>query len=382
MDGSDRSPGNGNGGSPSQQQPQQRTDLIYADRMRDRLAEINKRIADLKERSRPYVTNLEPRINTALGTYHSSSIWTLLGTGNAQLRKQGVFLGALLSAINERELEQPQADALVEQMKGNARASAAIGFGSLALAGVLTARRYKVVPPWALRNKLTHTVWPAMLFLGYLVPVSLFLSPLFRINATKYYSRQFLRDERLKGWNLDMKNATRGFNDQHHAQLAHAVWPTSTEQQGQGQQQSIGGQAAGGWENAGAYDNTSSTPQSQSQQSSWDSQPSAFDDASPVAPSAVQQQTGSSWARLRGQAAQGQAARSPQPPQAAQGGWGEPEDTSDQFQGSSTGTRDRGAYSSTDFSGTSEKEKAQREFDRLLEQERRGKDQSGAWGGR
>ncbi|KAI6784249.1 uncharacterized protein J7T54_004795 [Emericellopsis cladophorae] len=377
MDGSDRSPGNSNGISPSQQQPQQKSDLIYADRMRERLAEINKRITDLKERSRPYVTRLEPRINTALGTYHSSSIWTLIGTGNAQLQKQGVFLGAMLSAINERELEQPQADALVEQMKGNARASAAIGFGSLAVAGVLTARRYKIVPPWALRSKLTHTVWPAMLFLGYLVPVSLFLSPLFRVYANKYYSRQFLEDERLKGWNLDVKKATRGFNDQHHAQLAHAVWPTSTEQQ-----QSIGGQAAPGWESAGAYDNTSSSPQSQSQQSSWDGQPSAFDDASPVAPSAVQQQTGSSWARLRGQAAQGQQARSPQPPRAAQGGWGEPEDTSDQFLGSSTGTRDRGASSSTDFSEASEKEKAQREFDRLLEQERRGKDQSGAWGGR
>ena len=380
MDGSGRFPGeangNGNGASPSQQQqPHQKSDLIYADTMRERLNEINKRIAELRERSKPYVANLEPRINTALGDFHSSTIWTLLGTGNQQLQKQGVVLGSMLSAINERELEQPQADALVERLKGNARASTAIGLGSLALAGALTARRYKAVPAWALRNNVTRMTWPSMLFLGYLVPISIFLTPALRIYCTRYYSQKFLTDDRLKEWNLNVRHATRGFSDEHHEQLAQA-WQTSNERQ-----QSIGGQAESGWGNTGAYDNTSSSPQPQSQQSAWDSQPSAFDDASPVSPPAAPQKPGSSWARIRGQASQGQAARS-QPPQDAQSGWGEPEDTGAQLQISSIGTRDRGAYSSDDFGRASEKEKAQREFDRLLEQERRGRDQSGAWVGK
>lgn len=134
--------------------------------------------------------------------------------------------------------------------------------------------------------------------------------------------------------------------------------------------------------------------QSSPQQDSWDSF-SDVDDASPVAPSTQGQQDasaqyggGSAWDRVRQQAQyqprrgsqqqQQQPQQSWQAPQAT-GGWASEDDASPQ-----RGPRDSYSFSNADEERAVAKGQAQREFDQLLERERRGTDQEqgSSWGRR
>lgn len=120
-----------------------------------------------------------------------------------------------------------------------------------------------------------------------------------------------------------------------------------------------------------------------SKNDSWDAPIAGLDDASPVAsaarPTQGQQSSsstpGSAWARLRqqenrsGQGQQGQDSRSS--PQSSESAWGSNAGTSPDYRG----PRESYSFSEADEEKASPKTQGQREFDQLLEQERKGVDQ-------
>lgn len=119
---------------------------------------------------------------------------------------------------------------------------------------------------------------------------------------------------------------------------------------------------------------------------SWGSLPGDMDDASPAMPSAQAKQgapAGSAWDRIRQQSSQHPPRRGPQQqqswpePQAAAGWGSDGDDASPQYRGA----RDSYSSSSADGDRAGVRGQAQREFDELLERERRGTDQGRAsWG--
>ncbi|KAK2603534.1 hypothetical protein QQS21_004303 [Conoideocrella luteorostrata] len=156
----------------------------------------------------------------------------------------------------------------------------------------------------------------------------------------------------------------------------------------------------------GSYQSTTQAVQAQTQQTwsslrrSEPSQQSAtnawgddddFDDASPKAPSPVSRhessrdQSGSAWDRVRQQAQYSpqrdrpQSSKTWEASQGATGGWGADSNTSKQYGGSKDGF----AYSREDEERSLAKSQAQKDFDQLLERERRGADpERGSWGKR
>ncbi|KAF5134586.1 hypothetical protein E5D57_005221 [Metarhizium anisopliae] len=113
-----------------------------------------------------------------------------------------------------------------------------------------------------------------------------------------------------------------------------------------------------------------------------------IDDASPVAPSprsqaeGAQSYGGSAWDRVRQQAQYSprqtrRDQKSWEAPQGANSAWASDTDASAQYRG----PRDDYSYSSADEEKSTAKVQAQREFDALVERERRGADQErGSWG--
>ncbi|KAF7546756.1 hypothetical protein G7Z17_g8195 [Cylindrodendrum hubeiense] len=135
------------------------------------------------------------------------------------------------------------------------------------------------------------------------------------------------------------------------------------------------------------------SPQNQESNNDW-SVLDDDDDASPVAATAKNQQApttyaGSSWDRLRRQnqssqrpqqqaesQARGGWAGASSPQSQPESGWGDNASASSEWGGS----KDNYSYSSEDEEKASGKGQAQREFDEMLERERRGNDQSRQWG--
>ncbi|KHN99127.1 uncharacterized protein MAM_02825 [Metarhizium album ARSEF 1941] len=125
----------------------------------------------------------------------------------------------------------------------------------------------------------------------------------------------------------------------------------------------------------------------QGPQGGWDAA-DEIGDASPVAPPSrskseeAQSYSGSAWDRVRQQAQYSprqsrRDQKSWEAPQGNNSGWGGDDDTSPQYRSS----RDDYPYSGIDEEKSSAKSQAQREFDALVERERKGADQErGTWG--
>lgn len=409
MDGSNGPNNNGQQGGPQGQPQGQKRDLIYAERMRERAQGIMTEQKMIAELAKPYNAYAKQAMERTSAD-SQSLFYTAMGISVERSRKGATKLFGELCGMNERELEQPIADAISEWNKRTLRTMAVFEWGLFAGVSAFVFRKWRRQADYHLVGYKKY-FWPTTRIVWYCLLGFGLISPAVNTVVQVVQSNRLLRDPRLQGIKIGLPEGVNPANFQQGAQNSpHSNQngdspasyddASSTDSWQSGSKPSIQEQATA-WrqsdteaQNRTAWDQSPSSPSNYSrnqsnepapiqENSAWDSS-SPIDDASPVAPSAISQNIAtrpgeSSWDRLRRQA--GVQGRQPQqPPQArqpppSQGGWGENTDTSSQFGGSSRSTRDDYSYSAADFEKSTAKDQAQREFDKLLDQERQGVDQ-------
>jgi len=268
---------------------------------------------------------------------------------------------------------------------------------------VATKRRWKKFPPWIQRNKALRPTWPFLLVLSWSIPVQLFLSPICSILNEQRGMANIFKDPRLQGWETDVTKLGMQSPQQELIETIEEDWEKAKKaSQAQSQDEYTaawrGKQGPASWSStqpqeqdqsttspswgaqpAASWGSTSQSPkQEQTTSDSWGSADS-YDDASPVAPSyrAPQAETSASaWDRLRQQATSQTPNQPRRTPTAAtsRDRWGNVQESGGSFSDS------RDSYPAADAGKRAAKDEAQREFDRLLEQERQGVDpESKGW---
>ena len=387
--------GNGHTGGDNHDENRKKN-MVYVDNFRERMAEMDRIVESLRAAALPYRQEARSQITSALGDEEYGLFYRIMGIDKKKVLAKASGLAATIAGINDRSLEQPQVDAVVENMRDNVQSTVMLQATLDAGIVLSTIPRWKNVPPFLRRRGRLSLAWPVILIVAYGIPVQLLLQPP-AISVVSMRSAELLRqDSRFQGWDLDMTKgvsriaqqqgqhtgsgaeSSRGFSREQSpwAQASSSAWGSGSQSQtqDQGTNDSWSKQPAATWD---------STPQSQKQEQtpsdSWDSADS-YDDASPIAPShkaAQGESSGSAWDRIR-QQAEGQSKQTPSRPQwsppasqSRDSGWGEDQDRGTGYQGS----KESYTYSSADFEKSTAKEQAQREFDQLLDRERHGVDQ-------
>ncbi|TQV97455.1 hypothetical protein IF1G_03198 [Cordyceps javanica] len=419
MDGSD---GNNAGGGSNrypnnpqqqqQQQQQQQARVHPGESSRAVRAELEAKRRATAEKQRRYAPVAKEQMARVFGD--TSPAWyarlrLLTPSLYARIAEAGV-LG--LSVGHDRPLSDAEARAVAEHTTAGADRMALISWGLSGAALLLTwrGRRTLRFPMWTPQVAhpppgayLRMAMWHGARYVAYSAALSFTVrAPLMAYNAV--YEQQQMRDDpRLRwlrgdeqassgaqngdgsGWN-DEGSAYRDDTQQQQQQqqqqqatqeATQSGWDSYYKQAGQQPQQPQQqyGQSTRSQESAGWGSSYSQSPSSSTQlpSSAWDS--ADVDDASPIASSA--QNTpygstgggGSTWERLRQQSQRGsqqqqQQQRSPPPPpppQSTGGNWGDSGDGADR----------------------AAQEKAQRDFDELVERDRQGQGQGrSGWGGR
>lgn len=404
MDGS----GNPNN-DPSQgqgQQPGQKRDLIYAERMRQREGEMHKERQALADMAKPY-DDYATRLAANAFPDNENLFYTIMGVHAARSRERVKTVFAELCGLNGRELEPAVANAIGETYRKIDRVQVMYEWSLfIGITGF-------VFRKW--RRQLSHGLsgiqrywYPTTRIVGYGFLAFGFVSPIVSVVNKAVHAGGLAKDPRLQGLKLALhhepnKGASGSYSSYGDAggqpspsyddasptgswqaetrapiqEQANAWRQSDTDAQNSraGWSQSSQGQGNSSW-------SRSSEPAPIQANSAWDSG-DPIDDASPIASSGSSRSDTrpgeSSWERLRRQAGvQGTQQRQPpqvrQPPP-SQGGWGENTDTSPQFGGSARSSRDDYSYSSADLEKSTAKDQAQREFDKLLDRERQGVDQ-------
>ncbi|KAL6857738.1 hypothetical protein ACO1O0_005180 [Amphichorda felina] len=366
--------------------------MVYMDNIRERIAELERTGQTLRAVAAPYKDEARAQITRALGDEPYGLFYSLMGIDKRKVLAQGTGLIATIAGINGRSLDQPQVEAVADNMRDNAQSTAMLQATLDAGIVMATIPRWKTVPPFLKRRGSLALTWPVILIVAYGIPVQLLLQPVaMGINTTRS-ADSMRKDPRFQGWRLDIakelqrishegiqpgQTASGGPSREQSpwAQASSSAWGSGSQSQSldQGSSESWSRQQQAAWE---------STPQPQRQEQtrsdSWDSADS-YDDASPVAPTYRATQgdsSGSAWDRIRHQAE----AQSKQPSSRAQWSppatqtresWGEEQDKSTRYQG----PKESYTYSSADLEKSTPRDQAQREFDQLLDRERHGVDQ-------
>ena len=401
--------------SDANDQNKKRSDLIYAQQMRERTASLDEHRRRLSQITKPYQENAKQQITKALGTDEYGLLARAVGLRKVRDLQKGGGIISVIAALNESNLEQPQVDAVAEGVQKMAASEVFVKVGLFAGTIAATMPRWKKLPPWIQRNRALAPTWPFLLVLSWSIPVQLFVSPICSILNEQRGMGSIFRDPRFQGWETDvaklgmrppqqrLQMGNEGSEASTGSLLEKADWkktpapawgsasasqsqdentatwdkqgPASwSPAQSQGQDQSTaspswGVQPAASWGSA-----SQSPKQGQTPSDPWGSADS-YDDASPVAPSyrAPQAETsGSAWDRLRQQAASQTPNQPRQAPTVAapRDGWGNVQGSGGGFSDS----RDSYSYPAADAGRRAAKDEAQREFDKLLEQERQGVD--------
>lgn len=385
----DDSNGEGNrpqGGSSSSRDGPPRGNLIYAERLRERLESISKDAQVLGELSKPYREEAREQINRALPQGNWPAHLSITGVTRDKIVAHGEGLISALAGTNGRSLESQQVEAVAESLMANARSTSLLQWGMYSGTMFLAYIHRKKMPSRipGKTSSLFRYLWPGMLFVVYSIPVSLFVSPVVLALNAKYHAKRFRKDKRLQGINLDLSrklhqyrhgspDGNAQFSDQGYE--APQDYPTSSPSS----YSEVARAAAPAW---GKSASTAPAPPPQRQQSSSSNEPSGWgfdddDDASPIAPSSRGSYDSglSAWDRVRiqsgGQQRQAPARPAHQPPQAASGGWGQ-----EQSQ------RSTDSYSSSSSDQYGSRSQAQADFDALLERERHGDERGrgSSWG--
>ncbi|KAJ4158646.1 uncharacterized protein LMH87_009162 [Akanthomyces muscarius] len=430
MDGSNGNNAGSSGGSssnPTNPSPQQQQRMHPGDSSRAVRAELEaKRRANI-EKHRRFQPSVREQIGRVFGD--TSPAWyararLLTRTSYAQLAELSV-VG--LAVGHDRLLSDGEARAVTEHVARGADRMALISWSLTGLSAFLTWRgrhtlRFPLWTPQVLPPPrgaiLRKTMWHGARYIAYSVATSVTLqAPLMAYNVM-YEKQQMAVDERLRqlvrdeegnymgrkkeaeDWSSNSFGSGGGDDAQQQQQqqsiqeAAQTGWDTykQSEQQQQQQQQQYGqrmqsqasnaGWGSSGGGSSGNYGQSSSVPSQQSS-SGWDS--ADIDDASPVAGSAPSDSpspygnaggSGSTWDRLRQQSQRA----SPQQQQQQQQRWGGQQSQGQQQQqpGGQLSWGDAG-----DGADRAAQDKAQREFDQLVDRDRSGEGQArSGWSGR
>lgn len=364
-------------------------DFAYAESMRARLSAMQQELQRdneiLVKLAAPYKEESERNITRLVGDKQDLLMWVSGATPQKTIG-QGTILSSQLAGLNGRVLEPRSFEAIVDQMRSMARTS---GLITLMADGIILGaafRRWRRSPRRVSTNVFVRYTWPMMLVLGYSVPMKVFVEPIVQIGNTRYQMTQFRRDPRISNLNLDM----RGYLEKAHRAEKEGRSddaPSSTDTS-----ETAPGSSSTSWEQTTSSSASWERPepqskiQSQTPSDAW-SGADDIDDASPVAPSSKSnsdQSGGSAWDRLRHeqQSASQQRQRQPTqqraPPPAS--GWESQEPAQRPSETPEWGSAEPvQSYTpppaTDDYEKPSAKDQAQREFDRLVERERRGIDQ-------
>lgn len=373
----------------------QKRDLIYAENMRQRMAEQSKRLSFQKEAisrlRKPYEAEADGQMRQAMGYAGQGSdggsgglLSGLIGNNATMVHMRGKSMVASLAGINGRSLESSEVQAVADYVTTTMRTTSMIQWGSMGFIVAATIPRWRKVPPYMRASRVMSYSWPFLLMLGYSIPVQLFFEPLLLTIYSAYQSNKFVADPRLANLNVDLQGALAQMTETlAKAQSQDAADGSSPQQQydSWAQDQSQGRSPILAAASSSSYSSSpwssdaqrESSREEQKPSDSWDST-SIVDDASPVASSHSQSAGGSSWDRLRQQSNQQAryASRQVQPSQRtpSQDGWGGGQAS----EGYGDSRQQAGSFAPSDTSRTPSKDKAQQEFDRMLEQERQGAD--------
>lgn len=389
MDGAGGNGGNASPGGSSNPQQQQQLQSTPADRSRAVRAELELKRREGAERRRYFQPLVRQQIVRVFGdikpAWHARLM--LMTPANYAALAEFSLLGL---AIDHNELlPDDSAQVVAEHIaKGADRASLiTVGIGGIAGYYAWRGRRSFRFPFYSPKSvssvRQVQAAVHVARYTAYFVCVSLAIkAPLMGLNFT-YTKSQIKKDPRLNWFQsghdpeetqqVGMDGAGMdGYNNggSYQNQLG---GDSSVSQQKQQQQQSIVEAAQPGWDN---YKQASLPPAQQQQSRGGWGDISDFDDASPIAYSQPQNDKayndkayndngggGSSWDRLRRQsqgAPQQQPLQQSSGQQSGPGGWGDSGDGVDRVA----------------------QEKAQNEFDRLVERDRHGEGQDRSWGSR
>jgi len=353
--------------------------LVYAEKMNDRIASMSKEFKAIKEISKPYRVEANAQITGALPAGQTPIYQYTMGINRDKLIASGEGMISMLAAVNGRSLEESQAQAVAQSLQSSARANAVMKW---AVYGLPVWRAYKnsrTIPPriMTMMGSMARFIWPPALAVMYTLPVVLFVQPALMASIAHYYSNKLQQDPRMRGLRFSPERPIqRGIPQQPQYNEFEQASSGNTGALSQQQTDTSSGTSWGDYTSNGDRASSYSAPQrswgqdtqsqstSQAQQahSGWD----ADDDASPIAPSARGLSTApgsSAWDRIRSQSISQQNQPAYQGRQFGQGSQSSGPSASDNYSFSPNQER----------SGA--KDQAQKEFDRLVDRDRQGLDQ-------
>ncbi|KAH7161399.1 hypothetical protein EDB81DRAFT_784654 [Dactylonectria macrodidyma] len=375
-----------------------------------------------------YVEHVKAQINRSFQEYSPPFYASLLGYGrDKNLLVVTSRVSGFASSLG-RDLEDSEAKAIAEYSLELIHSSAAAKWATIGLAAFMTYRGrrtwqfpfYKpklggrfnpneatsIFTNKKIRGAYPRLTWHTLRFTAYVGVTMLMVEPVFRAVNLIQSQSAMSRDPRLSQLMQEASSRVEKIMVEGPAGLRQAnsepkPWGSESTPRNDDQVEGFNdadkeaAAPATAWNRGRIWtDVPRDVSSSQEQQSSdgW-SALGDDDDASPLANSAKNQQTptttgGSSWDRLRRQAQSGQQPQQ-QASSQAQGSWadaGRPQSQSGSGWGDNTstgsdwgGSKDSYSYGSAD---DERKGQAQREFDQMLERERRSSDHDQKWGGR
>ena len=374
MDGSNNNGNNAPTNRAGEPNQGMRKDLVYADRIRNRMQEEVRKLQLIDKLAVPYIGESEAQMKR-------------LSDENSMLYRPGVSMLARTAAANGRSLENQEAEAIVQSITSNVRMEAGMTLSMAAILAIAVRRRYRSIPNAFLGTAGIKYSWPLFLTIGYSIPISLFLHPFCSQMIQSYQAYKFHQDPRTQNLRrregatlTELEQLLRQqtakleqFTQEYSASLENT---SNTSQWDQNQRKSEISALASAWSSGAEAKQPEQAPNA-----AWDSSSFDDDDASPIAASQRAEVTGSAggsaWARVRQQSRQpvnyeGRQYSSPQS-SSQRDGWGGSQEASSEFRG--TAQRVGESSLSSSFGKDSSRDQAQRDFDRLLEQERKGLDQ-------
>ena len=369
--------------------------------------DLRKRGQELLTEAQPYLAQAKQQATRAFSEHQVPLYQRVLGMTTAIEVERTAVTASLIAAMNKTDLSDAQVRAIAEHTRALAYSRASVKWCEIiACAGLAFYRRGAKMHPFFLTNRWMTRVGHFARFCMYYLGTGLFIDTPLQLSANLRHSEQIKRDPRLAGLTIDRSSPqiverrdgqleSYTPNDAGIAKQAAPAWASESSStpgfQGSYQDNSIYAQSdsqqpsykASPPQSYPSYNSSQYTPPSRPQrqpESVWDSDPTpSFDDgASPVAPAARNQaeysQGTSSWAQIRQQSSEQST------PSQERDSWGSERSSSgSSWGGNNSPTPAWGSQSPE----SGEKSQAQREFDSLVERERRGADQTqSAWGRR
>lgn len=379
-------------------------------------ARIREKMGQWREQARTERKEYEPRIRQQIQSQFQeySPAWYASLIGHTREKNLLVVQSRLsgFAATLGREFENEEVKALAEHSLETIDTNAACKWGTIGLAGYMTYRgRHTWQFPFyrpklggrfnpheatslfsnkKIRGVYPNLIWHTMRFTAYVAVTLILVEPMFRATNHLLTEQRIMKDPRLERFTKDVNARVE--------QMMGRIGPFGPRGQSEEEQRHKAEDDGGFSESQQEWQEPEKTAPSpyRWKQAAQPARPAPQternddwsvlddDDASPVAASAPSSSmSGSAWDRLRQQSH-----TSPQQTQSnAQSGWGSvsqprPQQQSQGGWGESASSRESYSYNSPDEGKSGAREQAQAEFDRLLEQERRGVDQERSWGRR